>query len=800
MYAEYRSQTLKAELNFLLQAGKAVVLTTLLLDTRRFVLDYRQIISVYPLQIYCSALVFAPEQSLIRKSFKKQYLSFLTVLPTTKTTWDASLQSFHISTPGYGKDQRVVLSHDNRLVAVNPTDAIIVWNILTGTQVLYLPQEVDDMMFTPDDEALVVASHRSGIHKIDIATGASTCLSRPSKLFTFSCDGRWLAVGDEEERKEEERDEEERDEEERDEEERDEEERDEEERDEEERDEEEKVGNNQWGYTIRFYDIELARWSGVSEFRFDDPLFKMELVASAGLQLALLSSTSYYPSAVLAQIWDFGNLEVEPVNITGIIHIPDLLDDLEFYSLAWSPDGKCLAFSKPEGGVDLFDMTKGGESRSLTEGQQNIDSMTWSPDGSLLVIFSFGDFELWNKAKEEHCGSWAHDSRAVAFSSDGRFLVTVPRLDRIVRVLDVGALQENYSRGPGKKGAFSSVITAPSRDRMLIIRDQHNPATLLDSSSDVGTTKDLEFCRFSDVWHTSSSRDGQIVAFGLAHVQADPGLVVWDTTSDTLFINEHLPRKGGLRCLALSPDGARLAYQSHAGTDGLSFNNILIRDVHKAFHDSILCEIQNNSEVQSLAISQDNCLLAVGRFAGRIEIWDAVTGHCVMELLDPAEEIIASILFLSDGDRLASVGLNSQPVLIWDLLNATCVASIDVGTFEGESQRLGLEDATTSSLITSHGEFSFDWSLLDHPDLHSDGCVRYPIQQHARNQGLSISPDGAWILWKNQKLVWLPLDHREDFRVAHWTVAIRTSADIWLVLTFSSTDPILESLSRAAGY
>lgn len=53
----------------------------------------RSIITGAPLQIYCSALVFAPEMSLVRIQFKGQMPAWIFRLPRRRKRWSSLVQT-----------------------------------------------------------------------------------------------------------------------------------------------------------------------------------------------------------------------------------------------------------------------------------------------------------------------------------------------------------------------------------------------------------------------------------------------------------------------------------------------------------------------------------------------------------------------------------------------------------------------------------------------------------------------------------------------------------------------------------
>src|SRR5271154_710921 len=84
-------------------------------DAKRFLLYNRSIIEEAPLQIYWSALIFAPQRSLVRMQFEKEMPSQIRRLAEIQDQWSLLLQTLeghtsYVSTVTFSPDGKTVAS------------------------------------------------------------------------------------------------------------------------------------------------------------------------------------------------------------------------------------------------------------------------------------------------------------------------------------------------------------------------------------------------------------------------------------------------------------------------------------------------------------------------------------------------------------------------------------------------------------------------------------------------------------------------------------------------------------------
>ncbi|KAF2631394.1 hypothetical protein BU25DRAFT_407050 [Macroventuria anomochaeta] len=166
-------------------------------DANRFVLRFCSIVAEAPLQVYSSALVFAPETSIVRKTFVYQAILAVEILSGGEADWDACrsvLEGHSLSV------KAVVFSPDGQLVAsASRNRTVRVWETATGTCRSELKGHSSlftAVAFSPDGQLVASASRDRTVRVWETATG--TCRSELDNPFmyidklTFSPDGTAL--------------------------------------------------------------------------------------------------------------------------------------------------------------------------------------------------------------------------------------------------------------------------------------------------------------------------------------------------------------------------------------------------------------------------------------------------------------------------------------------------------------------------------------------------------------------------------------------------------------------------------
>jgi WD40 repeat protein len=153
-----------------------------------------------PLQIYCSALVFAPEMSIVRGHFKNQIPHWIRGLPKVQRDWSSLEQTLE----GHSDSvMSVAFSPDGSKVASGSYDRTVrVWNVVTGQAEQTLEGHSDSVMsvaFSPDGSKVASGSYDRTVRVWNVVTGqAEQTLEghwRSVTSVAFSPDGSKVASG-----------------------------------------------------------------------------------------------------------------------------------------------------------------------------------------------------------------------------------------------------------------------------------------------------------------------------------------------------------------------------------------------------------------------------------------------------------------------------------------------------------------------------------------------------------------------------------------------------------------------------
>ncbi|KAI0469031.1 vegetative incompatibility protein HET-E-1 [Xylaria cf. heliscus] len=165
-------------------------------DGIRFIRAFKYIIEKAPLQIYSSALLFAPEQSVIRRQFERKIPNWISLRPKVPNVWGPSLQTleghrYSVSSVTFSPNGKFVASASN-------DETIRIWAVDTGDLLQTLEGhigEVYSVAFSPDGKSIASGSRDVQLWAVDTGKLLHTfeCHNGRVNSVAFSSDGKSVA-------------------------------------------------------------------------------------------------------------------------------------------------------------------------------------------------------------------------------------------------------------------------------------------------------------------------------------------------------------------------------------------------------------------------------------------------------------------------------------------------------------------------------------------------------------------------------------------------------------------------------
>jgi WD40 repeat protein len=322
----------------------------------------------------------------------------------------------------------------------------------------------------------------------------------------------------------------------------------------------------------------------------------------------------------------------------------------EVYALAFSPDGKSLAWTSRTDSNDadlgLWDTATGQRLRRVGLGLRELTSVTFSPNGNAIAVGSLDPaVRLWELAPSRSARSLAGDkggTLAVAFSGNGTILAASQ---------GAGAVQLWESR-TGRRlrrlrtglNVVSGLALAPDGETMAAV-DRGGAVSLWNATTGARVRELAPQSGYAAMYNSVAfSSDGATLA------ASSPGAVTLWSWKSGISIRRLDPKTTFSGPLAFSPDGKTLATAIMG--DSRTSKQSAVR-LWNAKTGQVTGEFTSSGgEVRALAYSPDGKTLAVGSF-GVVQLWDTATRSEVLRFQDHAAEVW-TLAFSPDGKLLAS--------------------------------------------------------------------------------------------------------------------------------------------------
>jgi WD40 repeat protein len=353
--------------------------------------------------------------------------------------------------------------------------------------------------------------------------------------------------------------------------------------------------------------------------------------------------TGYDFSSLTIRNCDLRSLNLHQVNFTQTT-FRDCVFAATFggiTSVAFSPDGCCLATSDTNGEIHVWDVSNSKQLFSCKEHNSWVWNIAFSPVHSVLA--SCGQdhtIKLWDTTTGECLKTlYGHTSivTAIAWSSDAKLIAT-SSYDRTVKVWDLATGQ------------------------CVQTLEGHNAC----------------------VWSVAFHPAGQI----LATAGEDNTIKLWDLETGCCLqtLEGH---QQWVKAIGFSPEGRILASGSFDQT-------VRLWDIHTKV---CLMTLQGHAGVvTSVAFSPKGEQLASGSYDQSVKIWDVDTGKC-LDTLEKHTNRIWSVAFHPQGHLIASGG-DDHAARVWELQTGQCTK-----TFQGHSNAVyGIAHSWQQNLLASGHE------------------------------------------------------------------------------------------------
>ena len=502
----------------------------------------------------------------------------------------------------------VVFSPDWQRLATASNDAVRVWDVVTGQELLTLKGH-SKVAFSPDGKRLASAGNEFQVKVWDASTGQELLTLKHNNTLTcvaFSPDGGRLVsvtydstkVWD--------------------------------------------LASGQELFTLGASQsvafspdgkrLAFALWGGHDTVKVLEAATGKELISLQG-HTDRVNSMAYSPDGnwlasasedQTIRVWDAVSGQ-ETLTLRG--HTGDI------WSVAFSPDGKRLA-SRSGGVIKVWDAAADQESLSLTLKGHSGRFTSFSPDGKRLAL-----------AKH--------------------FLLpeSPPRTDGTISVWDTVTGEESLTLKGNTGGEVASVAFSPDGKRIaaaiITVRMGHPPQTSPGEVKVWDATTGQELTPLKDptgtVQSVAFSPDGKRLALG----SVEGAIQVFDAvTGQELFTLKG--DTGWVQSVVFSADGTRLAAACFLLRPDSSGYERTIRVLDAVTGQELLTQ-----QGYIVAFSPDGKRLFAMSDKQTIKVWDAATGQELLTLKGDFGEV-TSLVFSPDGKRLASVLSRDNTVKLFD--------------------------------------------------------------------------------------------------------------------------------------
>ncbi|KAF5336328.1 hypothetical protein D9611_006651 [Ephemerocybe angulata] len=326
------------------------------------------------------------------------------------------------------------------------------------------------------------------------------------------------------------------------------------------------------------------------------------------------------------------------------------------YVVAYSPDGRYIASGSADNTVRLWDAQTGMPVLQPFMSSNTIGSVAYSPDGQDVVSGSADNtLRIWDlqtgRAAFGPITGHTGIVSSVAYSPDGKHIVS-GSYDSTVRIWDACTGQATVGPMTGHTDNVRSVAFSPD-GRFVVSCSNDKTVQIWDARTGKAASERLKG-HVAAVISVAYSPDGKCIATGAL----DNTIRFWDAQMHRPASNSAAGHSATIWGIAYSPNGKFLASGSHDGT-------VQVWDAQTGDLSFPPIRMDNNMPVNSIAYSPDGEYLACSLDDGDVCLWHTQTGKPASDAMSGHTKVVWSVAFSPDGSTIVS-GSGDKTARLWD--------------------------------------------------------------------------------------------------------------------------------------
>lgn len=335
-------------------------------------------------------------------------------------------------------------------------------------------------------------------------------------------------------------------------------------------------------------------------------------------------------------------------------------------AIAFSPDGLTLATGSGEPSARLWDLAK-GQTRAVLDAHPYVGGLSFSPDGRMVATWSYGGtIRLWDTRSGALKAVLTEPKEfvdSVAFSPDGTLVASSSIYDLSAKLWDTATGGQKATLTHPKPYRYANGVDGVvfSLDRKTLITSSNRTIYLWDWATARLRSKLVDpdvriydgfkalkgFSHGDTIYDVAISPDGDT----LATVSRDHTAKLWDLDSGKL--RATLPHGGKVWFVVFSPDSKTLATGSDDRTARL----------WNVSSGKLIATLPHKGTVHSLSFSADGAVISTASDNEKwVNIWRVATGEKLAELPEARPPVVFSPI-----DRTLATASRGSDILLWDI-------------------------------------------------------------------------------------------------------------------------------------